>query len=76
MIEARRRERHGRDGIRDRHAQPVRQQKGRTHLVHELLIHDPATQVREALGLDQNMIVCHRRGIVCKDRDARRYQDA
>jgi len=31
----------------------VAQQEGRSHLVHDLLVDDPSTDIPEALGLDQ-----------------------
>ena len=39
------RELHGGVGVVDRHAQPVREQEGRAHLVHELLVDDPAAGI-------------------------------
>ena len=43
-------------GIGDRPAQPVGQQIGRAHLVHELRVDDPAAALREAFGLDQHVV--------------------
>ena len=43
-----------RHGIRHGFAHAVRDEIGRTHLVHELLVHGPPALVAEALGLDQD----------------------
>ena len=43
-------------GVADRIAQPVGQQVRRAHLVHELLVDDPAAAVAEALGLHQQAV--------------------
>jgi hypothetical protein len=41
-------------------AQSVRQQKGRAHLVHILLIERPPAGVREGLGFNQDLLRRHR----------------
>jgi len=41
-------------GVADRLAQTVRKEIGRAHLIHELLIHNPATQVSELLGFEED----------------------
>ena len=45
---------HGGLRVAHRLAQPVRQQIGRAHLVHELLVHHPAAEVGELLGFEQD----------------------
>ena len=60
-VSARLRELDRRRRILDRHAQPVGQQEGRAHLIHRLLIHDPAARRREALRLDEHVVSRRRR---------------
>ena len=43
-----------RHGVRHGFAHAVRDEVGRTHLVHELLVHGPPALVAETLGLDQD----------------------
>ena len=45
---------HGGLRVAHRLAQPVCQQVGRPHLVHELLVHQPTAEVGELLCLDQD----------------------
>jgi hypothetical protein len=54
----------------------MRQQKGRAHLVHELLIDDPAAWILEALGFDQDLIARGCCGMIRRYSDTCRYQDA
>ena len=52
--------------VRHRHAQPVRQQVRRAHLVHELRIDDPAAALRETLRLDKDDLCGHGRVEICR----------
>ena len=42
--------------ILHRHAEAVRQQIGRTHLFHGLLVQIPAAQIRKLLGFEKNIL--------------------